>query len=134
MKSRNGLEVSETPRIRLVDDPAHPKLKAFASVVLNGEFRIHCIRVVQVGDRLIVSFPSRQTPGGDHYDVVHPLDDATRRWVERPILEAYCRELAYAREWAERTRPALYDEPPASSCGHPTEEAFFEKFDYQAAC
>lgn len=105
MTERNGLRISETPRINLVDDPAHPRLKAYASFVLNDAFYVGNVRIVQVGDRIIVAMPSRESKTGEHKDQAHPVDNATRLWIERAILQAYCREVEYAREWDEATRP-----------------------------
>jgi stage V sporulation protein G len=104
----NGLWISETPRIKLIDDPRYPKLKAFSSIVLNESFRVCSIRVVKIGDRLIVAFPSKQKEDGGHYDLCHPLDDATRRHFETPILHAYCDERARAIRDDAAARPELY--------------------------
>jgi stage V sporulation protein G len=95
MGTHRGLEVTET-QIKLIDDPSHPGLKAFVSVVFNGCYKTSNIRIVQVGMRFIVSFPSRKWKDGSYHDVAHPLDDKTRRWLETPILTAYASECRYA--------------------------------------
>lgn len=71
-----------------------PKLKAYAVVTFDRCFVIRDIKVIQGGDRLFISMPSRKCPNGCHRDVAHPLNADTRNMMEREILEAYRTALA----------------------------------------
>jgi DNA-binding cell septation regulator SpoVG len=125
MNMHNGMYLSEPPRIHLRDDPGHPGLRAKVELVLNDGIAVTNIRVLQLGERTIVAFPSRQLTDGRHVDVTYPINQATRLWLEGHILDAYRRATDYAYGWedpdAERD-----DDPPASSGGHPTEEVLHE--------
>lgn len=95
MATHQGFEITET-RIRLAHDPERPGLKAYANLVLNGCFKISHIRIVQIGMRTVVAFPSRKWKDGTHHDVASPINDKTRRWFESVILTAYCDAAAQA--------------------------------------
>lgn len=75
-------------RVRLVkkDDL---KLKAVASITIDGCFVVHEIRVVEGTNGLFVAMPNRKTPDGDYRDTAHPIDTTTREFVDKLVLEAY---------------------------------------------
>ncbi|MGN1223369.1 MAG: septation regulator SpoVG [Christensenellales bacterium] len=75
-------------RVRLVkkDDL---KLKAVASITIDGCFVIHEIRVIESANGLFVAMPSRKTPDGEFKDTAHPIDTETRTMLDKKILEAY---------------------------------------------
>ncbi len=65
------------------------KVRAFVSIVFDRCFMVNDIKVIQGKDSLFVSMPSRKRKSGEFKDVAHPLNSATRKWVEERILEAY---------------------------------------------
>lgn len=94
----------------------HAKLKAYARIVLDGEWAIHGITLVDMGDRLLVSMPneargsrceacamrgpahapycawcgrSKRMRARKLYDVVHPIDRGVREELERRVVEEY---------------------------------------------
>lgn len=75
-------------RIRLVkkDDL---KLKAVASITIDGCFVVHEIRVIESEKGLFVAMPSKKTPEGDFKDTAHPIDTETRKSLDAAILDAY---------------------------------------------
>ena len=75
-------------RIRLVskDDS---KLKAFASFTIDGAFAVHDIRVIEGSNGNFIAMPSRQTPDGEHKDIIHPLNTETRQQISSVILAEY---------------------------------------------
>lgn len=80
-------------RIRLTkkDDT---KLKAIASITIDGCFVVHEIRVIEGEKGLFVAMPSRRTPEGEFKDTAHPINTETRKMVDKLVLEAYDKALA----------------------------------------
>lgn len=67
-------------------------LLAFASIVLDGDFVVSHIRVVESpGGRRIVAMPSRATPSGSYRDVAYALSEELRREIRHEVLDAVAR-------------------------------------------
>lgn len=64
------------------------KLKAIASITLDGCFAIHEIKIIQT-DHLFVAMPNRTDSYGISHDIVHPIGIAARHELERAIIGAY---------------------------------------------
>ena len=79
-------------RIRLVTKE-DSKLKAVASMTIDGCFVVHDIKVVSGNEGMFISMPSRKTPEGEYKDIVHPLNTETREAISKLIFEAYEKEL-----------------------------------------
>ena len=79
-------------RVRLVNKD-ESKLKAVASMTIDGCFVIHDIKVIQGNEGLFISMPSRKTPEGEYKDIVHPINTETREAISKKIIEAYEQEL-----------------------------------------
>jgi stage V sporulation protein G len=65
------------------------KMKAVASVTLDGEFVIHDVKVVEGLKGLFVAMPSRKTPDGDFRDVAHPITQAARERIQKAVLDVF---------------------------------------------
>ncbi len=65
------------------------KLRAFASIVLDGCFLVGDIRVVEGEEGYFVSMPSRRKRDGRFVDICFPLDNPTREFIEEKVLRAY---------------------------------------------
>jgi stage V sporulation protein G len=85
------IEITEV-RISLRNDD---KLKAFVSITLNHAFVIRGLKIIRGNSGLFVAMPSRKRPDGQHQDLAHPINDATRKYLTQVVLEAYDRELAH---------------------------------------
>jgi stage V sporulation protein G len=64
-------------------------LKAFCSVVFDGVFIIHSVKIIQGKDSLFVAMPSRQVKDGEFRDTAHPIDNEFRLKMEDVILAKY---------------------------------------------
>ncbi|MBM3287325.1 MAG: septation regulator SpoVG [Candidatus Eisenbacteria bacterium] len=73
-------------RVSLRDDE---KLKAFVSITLDNCFVIRGIKIIRGSKGLFVAMPSRRKPDGTFQDLAHPINNATRAWVEEEILDKY---------------------------------------------
>ena len=78
-------------RVKLLDKE-DSKLKAVASMTIDGCFVIHDIKVIQGNEGLFISMPSRKTPEGEYKDIVHPINTETREAISKKIIEAYEQE------------------------------------------
>ena len=64
------------------------KLRAIASITLDGCFAIHEIKVIET-DHLFVAMPSRKDESGNYHDIVHPINESARNLIESAVLSAY---------------------------------------------
>ena len=64
------------------------KLRAIASITIDGCFAIHEIKVIQ-SDHLFIAMPCRTDTYGISHDIAHPIGGATRHELERAIIGAY---------------------------------------------
>ncbi len=79
-------------RVRLVKKE-DSKLKAVASITIDGCFVIHDIKVIQGTEGLFISMPSRKTPEGEYKDIVHPINTETRESISAQVIAAYEKQL-----------------------------------------
>jgi stage V sporulation protein G len=86
------IEITEV-RVSLRTDD---KLKAFVSITLNDSFVIRGLKIIRGNSGLFVAMPSRKRPDGQHQDLAHPINDATRRYLTDRVMAEYERELIQA--------------------------------------
>ncbi len=79
----------EITDVRLRRMTTEGKMKAVASVTLDGEFVIHDVKVVEGLKGLFVAMPSRKTPDGEFRDVAHPITQEARERIQRAVLEVF---------------------------------------------
>lgn len=65
------------------------KLKAFVSVVFDGMFVVHDLRVVEGANGLFVAMPSRKTSEGEYRDMAHPITPEARSLLQQVVLSAF---------------------------------------------
>ncbi len=66
------------------------KLKAFADVVLDDEYAIHGLKVMEGNDGLWVGMPSRYDKKNDTYrDIFHPISKEAREKLFNAVLDEY---------------------------------------------
>ncbi|MBQ7637150.1 MAG: septation regulator SpoVG [Lachnospiraceae bacterium] len=79
-------------RIRKVDKDG--KMKAVASITIDGEFVVHDIKIIDGEKGLFIAMPSRKTGEGEYRDIAHPINSTTRDSMQAQILKAYEKEVA----------------------------------------
>ena len=84
------IEITEV-RVSIRNDE---KLKAFVSITLNDSFVIRGLKVIHGNSGLFVAMPSRKRPDGQHQDLAHPINDATRKYLTERVMAEFERELA----------------------------------------
>lgn len=75
-------------RIRLVNKD-DSKLKAVASITIDGCFVIHEIRIIEGNKGFFVAMPSKKMQDGTFKDIVHPINPETREDLDKRILAEY---------------------------------------------
>lgn len=80
------MEITDV-RVRKVD--GQNRLRAVASITIDGAFAIHELRIIEGKNGLFVAMPSRQTTEGSFRDIAHPINIETRKIVEELILAKY---------------------------------------------
>lgn len=70
------------------------RLKAFASVTFDDCFVVRNMKIVSGTNGVFLCMPSRKLPDGTHKDMVHPIKQEFRQYLEENILKAYTDELA----------------------------------------
>jgi stage V sporulation protein G len=69
------------------------KLKAFVSITLNDSFVVRGLKIIKGNSGLFVAMPSRKRPDGQHQDLAHPINDATRKYLTDIVMTEYQREM-----------------------------------------
>jgi stage V sporulation protein G len=80
------VEVTDVRLRRIASDG---KMKAVASVTLDGEFVVHDVKVVEGTKGLFVAMPSRKTADGEFRDVAHPITPSARERIQRAVLDRF---------------------------------------------
>ncbi len=65
------------------------KLKAIASITIDGEFVVHDIKIIDGEKGLFIAMPSRKTAEGEYRDIAHPINSETRAALRTLVLNAY---------------------------------------------
>ena len=84
------MEITEV-RLRLVKDPG--KLKAAASITIDDCFVVHDLRVVETETGLFVAMPNKRMGTGEFRDIAHPIDNETRDYIGKTVIDKYKEEL-----------------------------------------
>ena len=65
------------------------KVCAIASIVLDDQFVVHDLRVVNGDKGLFVAMPSRKLPNGEFRDICHPINTTTRTKIQAAVLAQF---------------------------------------------
>lgn len=65
------------------------KVCAIASIVIEDEFVVHDLRVVDGEKGLFVAMPSRKLPNGEFRDICHPINTDVRMGIQAAVLEQF---------------------------------------------
>ncbi|HOB64602.1 MAG: septation regulator SpoVG [Clostridiales bacterium] len=75
-------------RVRLLKKQ-EGKLKAVASIIIDNEFVVHDIKVIEGNEGCFIVMPSRKASDGEYRDIAHPLKTEVREDLKNRILAAY---------------------------------------------
>ena len=65
------------------------KMKAVVSITIDEEFVVHDIKVIEGEKGLFIAMPSRKASDEEYRDIAHPINSATRDFIQTMILEKY---------------------------------------------
>lgn len=74
-------------RMKVVDSES--KMKAVASITIDGAFVVHDIRVIDGEKGLFVAMPSKKDADGTHRDICHPVNLETRTMIKEMVIAKY---------------------------------------------
>ncbi len=77
------------------------KVRAIVSIILDGQFAVHDLKVIDGVERTFVAMPNRRSEDGRFQDIVHPISTEARSLIENAILEKYEEALREAQEEKE---------------------------------
>lgn len=86
------------------------RLKAFASVTFDDSFVVRNMKVVEGTKGVFLCMPSRKLPDGTHKDMVHPINQDFREYLEANVLQAYEQELKNNPTGATQNANPNYDD------------------------
>ena len=71
------------------------KLKAAASITIDECFVVHDLRVVETETGLFVAMPNKRMGTGEFRDVAHPINNDTRDYISKLVIDKYQEELSH---------------------------------------
>lgn len=87
------------------------RLKAFASVTFDDSFVVRNMKIIEGTKGVFLGMPTRKMSDGSYKDMVHPINQEFRKYLEDNIIKAYQDELAKNPQGA--TQPAAEAAPAA---------------------
>lgn len=76
-------------RVKKIVNTNGSKIVGTASIVLNHEFIVKDIRIIQTENKLFCAMPSRRLEDNSFMDICHPLDSTTRKYLENLIISEF---------------------------------------------
>lgn len=76
-------------RVRKISSENSSKMKAIASITIDGVFVVHDIKILEGEKGMFIAMPSRKSSDGEFRDIAHPINTETREMLQTLILEKY---------------------------------------------
>jgi len=83
------VQVTDVRVRKVTGTAAESKLRAYCSVVFDGMFVIHEVRVVEGANGVFAAMPRRKTSDGEYKDLAHPITAEAREIIQKAVLNAY---------------------------------------------
>ena len=75
--------------IKIRKTASDSRMRAIVSIIIDNEFAIHDIKVIEGDKKLFLAMPSRRLPDGTFRDICHPTNVETRAQLEEEIVSKY---------------------------------------------
>jgi stage V sporulation protein G len=73
-----------------VRNPEGSRVKAMASIVLNGSLRVNGCRIIEGSKGLFLSYPSEKKAGTDQYfPIFHAIDRTVNERIQAEVLSRF---------------------------------------------
>ncbi len=79
----------EITDIRIKKINSESKMRAVASITINGVIVVHDIKIIDGDKGLFIAMPSKKATSGEFRDIIHPINTETRMMIQNTILESY---------------------------------------------
>lgn len=76
-------------RVRKISAETSNKMKAIASITIDGVFVVHDIKILEGEKGMFIAMPSRKSSDGEFRDIAHPINTETREMLQTLILQKY---------------------------------------------
>lgn len=76
-------------RVRKISSENGNKMKAIASITIDGVFVVHDIKILEGEKGMFIAMPSRKSSDGEFRDIAHPINTETREMLQELILKRY---------------------------------------------
>lgn len=83
---------------------SNSKMKAVASIVIDGVFAVNDIKVLYANERFFIAMPSKPKKQGGFIDIAHPINESGRTLIEATILFAFNKAIDRGATIIEMTR------------------------------
>ena len=80
-----GMEITSVDVTPFVDK----KLRAFATILLDGCFIVRGLKIIEGQGGLFVAMPNKRRQDGSYQDIAHPITSEFRRYMEDVVIAAY---------------------------------------------
>jgi len=77
------------------------KIRAIVSIIIDGDFAVHDLKIIEGVERLFIAMPNRRSEDGRFQDIVHPITSEAREQIEALILEKYTQMISQSETEAE---------------------------------
>lgn len=84
----------EITEVKIYQVKESGRLKAYATFVIDNNFIVRDVKIIEGDKGLFVSMPSRRKQDGSFRDIVHPLNSETRTMIEERIIGEYNKQVA----------------------------------------
>lgn len=65
------------------------RLVGDATITFNDCFVVHGVQIIQTDDKRFITFPSKVLKNGSKVDVVHPITQEFRSYIESEIFKIF---------------------------------------------
>lgn len=88
--SINGIEVTDVVVYPIKNKPEGSKLQAFAKIVINDQFIVNGLRIVEGVKGAFVAFPQEYKKADEKsYDIAFPITAELRTYMTEIVLSQY---------------------------------------------
>jgi stage V sporulation protein G len=81
------------------------KVRAIVSIILDGDFAVHDLKIIEGVERLFVAMPNRRSEDGRFQDIVHPISTQARGELEEAVIGKYNEAIAAQRGEDDAQQP-----------------------------
>ena len=72
-----------------IDSIDRGKIKAIASILIDDEFVVNDIKVIEGKKELFIAMPSKRTADGEFKDIAHPINAEIREKIQTAVFAKY---------------------------------------------